>query len=105
MSLSASRQWHEAAYILSIKEKHILAQATVDEILATTKLFISDILSDLMKNIRGNTPVDTMCMIENEVQCINDSIFKGISTEFLQKEYFKRHFDLVVSRCKIRVLY
>lgn len=54
-SLTAvSQQWQQAAYILSIKEKHILSQVAVDHGLSTTSMFLSEILSGLMDDIRNS---------------------------------------------------
>lgn len=97
ISVTARRQWHEATYILNLKEKHILAQVAVDKIISTTSSFVADILSGLMDDIRDCTPVDTMHILEKKVKDINDDLFKGISTAYLQNLYFKQHFNLVVS--------
>ena len=92
-----SQQWHEAAYIVSIKEKHTLAQVAVDEILSTTSLFVADILSGFMDDIRDSTPANTMRILGRKVENINNTLFRGVSTAHLQKQYFKKHFGLLVS--------
>lgn len=81
---SISRQWHEAAYILGIKEKHVLGQVAVDEILSTTSVFV-DVLTGIMDDIRGSIPTDAMHILEEKVKETNDALFKDISTAFLQK--------------------
>ena len=91
------QQWHEAAYILSIKEKHILAQVAVDEILSITGVFVQDLLTGLVDDIQDKIPSDAVHILEDKVKETSDNLFRGISTAFLQKQYFRKHFSLVVS--------
>lgn len=95
--MPASRQWHEAAYIISIKEKHVLAQVAVDQVLSATSSFVAEVLSGLMDEIRDSASVNTMRILEKKVKDIKDNLFKGVSSGFLQKQYFEQHFGLVVS--------
>ena len=55
-----SRDWHEAAFILKIKEQYVLSQVAVDEVLSSTKVLMSEILSDVLDSVRGRVPNDTM---------------------------------------------
>lgn len=128
-STTTSRQWREAAYILSVKEKHTLAQVAVDEILSTTSSFVSDILSGLVDSIcsdisvnitslldekikkfsdtifpfgfiddtRKSISANIVNMLEEKAKHISDTLFEGISSEHLQKQYFRKQFGLVVS--------
>ena len=91
--------WHEAVYILNIKEKYLLSQVAVDQILSCTKQLVSDILAGVVNKIRSSEVSSSiMNVIENEVFRINCSLFKRVSTASLQKNYFKEYFNLVVSK-------
>ena len=91
--------WHEAVYILNIKEKYLLSQVAVDQVLSCTKQLVSDILAGVVNNIRGSDVSSSiMNVIENEIFHINSSLFKRVSTASLQKNYFKEYFNLVVSK-------
>lgn len=105
-SPSVNRQWHEAAYILSIKEKHILPQVAIDQILSTTSILFSELLSDLVRDVRGSMSTDSLQLLEKEVKVKSANLFEGISTAFKQHDYFKKHFGLVVSSfCGVHNLY
>lgn len=93
----ASRQWHEAAYVLSIKEKHVLPQVAVDRVLSSTRDLVSEVLTGIMNDIRGSIPANSMSLIEEKVDSTKDTLFEAVSTAFLQNKYFKEHFNLVVS--------
>ena len=92
-----SRQWHDAAYILNIKEKYILSQAAIDQLLSATAAFVTNILSDLLNEVSDCVPIDILHKLEEKVRKTNDTLFNGVSTAFLQRKYFKQHFGLVVS--------
>lgn len=89
--------WHEAAYILNIKEQYVISQTVVDYLLSATKVLVSDILNGIADSIRDSVPSDVMKVIENEMKLTNSSLFKGLDSAFLQKSFFKEHFNLVVS--------
>lgn len=93
---SDKEDWHEAAYVLRIKEKYLLTQVAVDEVLSCTRQLVSDILSGVMNKVQGTLPSNAMNVIENEVSQINSSLFKRVATASMQKKYFKELFDLVV---------
>jgi hypothetical protein len=95
-----SRQWHDAAYILNIKEKYILSQAAIDQLLSATAAFVTNILSDLLNEVCDCVPIDILHKLEKKVRETNDTLFNGVSTAFLQRKYFKQHFGLVVSYAK-----
>lgn len=92
------KDWYEAVYILSIKEKYILSQVAVDEVLSCTKTLVSDILYGIMDDVCSNDmPAETMQMLQSKVENINDTLFERMSSASLQRKYFKKYFNLVVS--------
>lgn len=103
-SILVDRQWHEAAYILGIKEKHILPQVAIDEILSTTSIFISEILSGLVHDICDSLPTDILQLLQKKIKDTSNSLFRDVLTGFKQNKYFKTHFGLVVS-ITVAVLY
>jgi hypothetical protein len=94
---SGEADWHEAIYVLSIKEKYLLSQVAVDQVISCTKQLVSDVLGGVVDKVRGNLPLDAMNLIQKEVSRINSSLFKRVSTAAMQKKYFKDFFNLVVS--------
>ncbi len=96
-STPVSEKWHEATFILSIKEKHILSQVAVDYVLSTTNIFVSEIFSRLLEDVCDDMPTNVMQILKNKVRHISDNLFKGLNTAFLQKKYFREHFGLIVS--------
>lgn len=89
--------WHEAAYILNIKEKYIISQVAIDQILSCTKILVFDILSGIMDDIQGNLPSNAIQLLQNKVEHINSSLFQRLSSAALQRKYFRQYFNLVVS--------
>lgn len=96
-SVVVQEDWHEAAYILNIKERYVLSQVAVDQVLACTRTLVSDVLSGVLDDVRADVPSDTVQLLENRVDFINDTLFKHLASAALQKKYFKQHFNLVVS--------
>ena len=96
-SCNIKEDWHEAVYVLNIKERYLLSQVAVDQVLSCTKQFVSDILAGVVDKIRGSDDSSCMNVIENEISRINCSLFKRVSTASLQRNYFKKYFNLVVS--------
>lgn len=92
---SVSHEWHEASFILNIK--CVVSQVAIDRMLTFTKDLVSDILSQMAKDIADIVPDTAMKVIENRLDQINKSLFKRLSSAHLQKTFFKKHFNLVVS--------
>ena len=89
--------WYEAKYILNIKEKYILSQVAVDQIISSTKTLVSDILGGITDTIQGSVPLDVMELIQNEIDKVNTTLFQRLSSAALQKKYFQKYFNLIVS--------
>lgn len=96
-SLPVGQKWHEAVFILSIKEKHFLPQIAIDNILSTVSIFVSEILWKLFEDIHDSLTSNTMQLLESKIKLTSDDLFKGLTTAFLQKKYFKENFGLIVS--------
>ena len=90
-------KWHEALYILNLKEQFSLSQVAVDHVLASTTALVSGLLKEILDSIKDHVATDTMGLLEETTKNTVTSLFKGVSTSFLQKKYFKQHFKLLVS--------
>lgn len=82
-----------------MKEQYIVSQAVIDHLLPATKVLVSDLLTGITNNIRDSVslPISTMELIESKITLANTSLFNGLASPFLQKSFFKKHFNLVVS--------
>lgn len=90
-----SQQWHEARFILSIKEKYVLSQAAVDAVLFSTAELFSALLDDTLASLRLDLPEEWMQLIQQRLG-ERRTLFSGLSTSYLQQKYFKEEFQLVV---------
>lgn len=101
----SQKDWHEATYVLNIKEKYVLSQVAVDQVLSSTKTLVSDILSQLLDDVRSSVPAATMQLLDNKAFQISSALFSRISSASMQKKYFKQHFNLIVSEmCLVSLL-
>ena len=96
-SVAVEEDWHEALYLLNIKEQHILSQVAVDHVLACTRTLVSDVLSGILEDVRASEPGTTVQVLENKIDSISGALFKRLSSAALQRKYFKEHFNIVVS--------
>lgn len=90
-----SQQWHEARFILSIKERHVLSQAAVDQILSSTTTLVSSLLDNITFGL-GSINQEVVTLVEERVDQAK-TMFLGLSTEYMQQKYFSKNFQLVVS--------
>ena len=90
-----SQQWHEARFILSIKEKYVLSQAAVDAVLFSTAELFSALLDDTLASLRQDLPEEWMQLVQQRLT-ERRTLFSGLSTSYLQQKYFKEEFQLVV---------
>ena len=51
-----SQEWHEAAYILYIKENHIITQTAIDTILPHTNQLFSSLLESISRELKMKLP-------------------------------------------------
>lgn len=54
------QQWHEAAFILSVKEQHVLSQAAVDHVISSAKSLVSNVFDALLNTLTDRLPEDSM---------------------------------------------
>ena len=91
-------QWHQAAYILSIKEKYGLSQVAVDHIVESTKGLMTEFLNGFLnQTVSKHVSTETLNYLKSEAVRISSNLFKDLSTSYLQKKYFKSNFDYIVS--------
>ena len=89
------QQWHEAWFILSIKEQHVISQAAVDHVISSTTTLVSTILNNITADIHSTDPQELLKIIDQRV-CDAKAVFSGLSTSYQQQKYFVDNFHLVV---------
>ena len=89
-------QWHQVAYILSIKEKYGLSQVAVDHIVESTKGLVTEIMSRYLNRIARHVSTDTLNYLKDEATKNSNDLFKDLSTSYLQKKFFESNFDYIV---------
>lgn len=89
--------WHEAAYILNIKERYVMSQLAVDQVVDCTKNFVSVILSGILNDVKTSLPHAAIQLLQSKIDDVDTALFKQLSSAALQKKYFKKYFNLVVS--------
>lgn len=89
-------QWHQAVYILNMKESHQLPQVAVDHVVASTKVLVEEMLSQLMLNISRSIPNDCFDRVKIEADKLSSDLFKDLSTQYQQEKFFENHFNAVV---------
>ena len=55
-----AQDWYEAAYVLKIKEQHILSQVAVDQIVSYTRTLVSDILNKTLNDVQDFLPANAL---------------------------------------------
>ena len=90
-----SQQWHEARFILSIKERHGLSQAAVDQVLSSTTELVSALLDGICSALKQELPEEWMQLVEKRI-CETRTLFSDLSSPYFQEKYFKEKFHLVV---------
>ena len=98
----ACQRWHEAAFILKVKEQYVVSQAVIDHLLPATKELVSNILSGVLSKIQDQIPIDSLKLLEDEIKHANTTLFHGLESAFLQKTFFRDEFNLVVSYNTVR---
>ena len=93
-----SQQWHEARFILGIKEQHVISQAAVDHIVSSTTTLVSTLLDSITASVHSTDPHELLKVIEERV-CDAKAMFSGLSTSYQQQKYFVDNFHLVVRQC------
>ena len=73
-----NQHWHEARFILGIKEQHVVSQAAVDHISSTTTLE-STLLDGITAGVHSTDPQELLKMIEEKV-CDAKALFSSTKT-------------------------
>lgn len=94
---SLVKSWHEAAFILTIKEKCVVSQVVIDQIIVATKIYVSDLLQEIIRNLHESLTDDTIEQVKIKMKQASDHLFHDLSSAFLQHSYFLNNFNLVVS--------
>lgn len=95
ISHTLTSQWHQARFILSIKEKHNISQAAVDQVLTSTRTLLSTILDNITADLKTKRPEDVLGILEHRV-CEASELFSELSTSYQQQKFFTENFRLVV---------
>ena len=95
-----TQQWHEARFILSIKEQHVISQAAVDQVLTSTTTLMSTLLDKITADLESEDPEKAL----QRVCEAKDSLFSGLTTAYNQQKYFAQYFHLVVRNIKLLTL-
>ena len=74
-SAVVQEDWHEATYILNIKERYTLSQVAVDQVIACTKTLVFDVLNRLLDDVKAGVPNATIKLLEEKVDYINGTLF------------------------------
>ena len=97
----AQRERSTALFILKACEIHKIPQSSMNHLLGDITTYMDMTKSRLMHNIgvalkqKGISMEDELIVISNSPDVTDP--FNGLHSEYLQRQYFIRHFDLVVS--------
>lgn len=90
-----SQNWHEAAYILYIKENHVITQSAINTILPHTNQLFSSLLDSVSRQLITNLSEEAMKFVEQAHSNVLP-LFSSLST---QRKFFRESFTFVVSGC------
>ena len=101
----SQRDRSTALFILKAREIHKIPQSSVDHLLGDISTYITMTKDRLMYNVRAALRQKGISM-EDELLAISNSPdvtdpFNGLHSEYLQQQYFIKHFNLVVSVMKL----
>ena len=75
------QQWHEARFILSLKEQHVISQAAVDHLISSTTTLVSSLLDNITANLNSTDPHELLRVVDQRV-CEAKAMFSGLSTAY-----------------------
>ena len=81
-----SQEWHEAAYILYIKENHVMTQAAIDTILPHTNQLFLSLLESVSRELRTKLSDEAMGFVEQAHSNVLP-LFSNLSTTYQQVTY------------------
>ena len=97
----ALRDRNTALFVLNAREILKISQSSMNHLLGDISTYIDMIKNRLIQNVDLLIREKGICMTEQLQTICNSSDvsdpFSGFRTEYLQKQYFIRHFNLVVS--------
>ena len=96
-----SQEWLEAAYILYIKENHVVTQSAIDTILPHTNQLFESLLEKVSRELKTKLSDEAMDFVQQAHRNVLP-LFSSLSTSYLQRKFFKDHFPLVVSFLKVK---
>ena len=93
---AGSLKWHEAAFILTIKEKYAVSQVAIDHTLCAVNELVSAVIKIVSAKLKRELPTQSMDLV---TQVISDTfpLFSDLSTAYLQMKFFRDTFNVVVS--------
>ncbi|XP_028417337.1 uncharacterized protein LOC114541732 isoform X1 [Dendronephthya gigantea] len=94
-------QRHAAKFLLCSKTRGMLTQSAVDLVKDSAKNLLTEYLDivkkSLVEKINSNPGQELQFDQDVEKLFSAESVFDGVDSEYQQRSYFKRHFNLVVS--------
>ena len=98
----AQRDRSTALFILKAREIHKISQSSLDSFLGDISTYIDMTKSRLIQNLDTALRQKGIVMGSEELQALSNSPevtdpFKGLHSEYLQTQYFIKHFRMVVS--------
>ncbi len=91
-----SQKWHEAAFILAIKEKYGVSQVAIDHALSSVNELASAVVKIVLAKLKRKLPAQS---VELVTQLFNEAfpLFTDLSTSYLQMKIFREIFNVIVS--------
>ena len=80
-------KWRAAAFLLNIKERHLLSQAAVDTMVSSSTSLVGGILDDVLAELRGALPNEALPVLEKKVE---EGLFSLKPFEGLEMAYFQK---------------
>ena len=82
----------------SSNELHTVTQTTVNKVVGDIKGLWSQALERVKQKVQQRLSGSSDSVVEDVMDCLEEYFpFDGLETEYLQRKYYKEHFDFVVS--------
>ena len=95
--MDIDRQWHEARYILRLKEQCSLTQTAIDHVVSSTTTLMNTVLDSIIAGVSRDNPQQAIAKVEERISGAK-TVFTGLTTAYQQRKYFVETFKLIVSQ-------